>query len=446
MDVDGWIIEHLNNKMTETSTKSVTRPKNKGQSEFYRHVILPSKTYREKHKLSAKEIKETALTYKKQTPLTKVDIETHGSSLQRQLSMDMLRQGYHQSFRELFSILTWQKHDRERLGSEHPLYRQPLLDEESDKLRFLCIYLTKAEEADRRHQYSNMYKSYVEVASFFLKSEDYWLSDYFYKKCLSIARTYSQLDSELVAQAYLNIGLSYERHGDLTKAVKSFEQYRQAGENYYDLRTHANLQLGRIYMKLVEHRATNKTLEYVTKAYEAAIQSDDKKIENQICYKLGLIYLEHNDIDLALEYFEKYYDYCQQVNDEEGFGQASESIAICYQKKSNIEKSTEYLTKYLQKVSTKTNDRQYIKACNALGLIDATLGDYNSAIESCSKAYSISLANRSSDLDRSRVLYGIANGLKLRRYFNERIDQMSTNDLVEWKQTRFENNLTKSKP
>ena len=141
----------------------------------------------------------------------------------------MLRQGYHHSFRELCAILAWQKEDRDRLGIEHPLYRRPLLDAESDKLRFLCIYLNKAEEAERKRmfilfylqrniflyigQYSNMYKSYLEIASFFSKSDDYWLSDSFYKKCLAMAQTYPQLDSELAAGAYLNIGLAYERRG-----------------------------------------------------------------------------------------------------------------------------------------------------------------------------------------------------------------------------------------
>lgn len=72
------------------------------------------------------------------------------SSLQRQLSIEMLRQGYHKSFRELLAILAWQKEDRERLGAEHPLHRRPLLDAESDKLRYLCSHLNKAEEAERR--------------------------------------------------------------------------------------------------------------------------------------------------------------------------------------------------------------------------------------------------------------------------------------------------------
>ncbi|CAF4199034.1 unnamed protein product, partial [Rotaria magnacalcarata] len=93
----------------------------------------------------------------------------------------------------------------------HPYNRRPLLDAEVDKLRFLCVYLNKAEEAERRKQYSNVYKNYLELASFFFKSDDHWLSDYFYKKCLSLAQTYSQLDSQLVAEAYRNVARVYER-------------------------------------------------------------------------------------------------------------------------------------------------------------------------------------------------------------------------------------------
>lgn len=62
----------------------------------------------------------------------------------------MLRKGYHRSFRELCSILEAQRKDREETGVEHPLHGQPLLDSQSDKLRFLGIYLNKAEEAERR--------------------------------------------------------------------------------------------------------------------------------------------------------------------------------------------------------------------------------------------------------------------------------------------------------
>ena len=58
-----------------------------------------------------------------------------------------------------------------------------------------------------------MYHSYLEVASYFLKSDDRWLSDSFYEKTLLVAQTYRQLDPKLAAEAHLNVGLAYERRG-----------------------------------------------------------------------------------------------------------------------------------------------------------------------------------------------------------------------------------------
>ncbi|CAF0734288.1 unnamed protein product [Adineta steineri] len=435
--------------MAETTvyrTKPSNETSTKGQTAFYRNVILPSKALKEKQKLPLNQIKNTAAAYEKQTTLRKEDTEKFRSSLERQLSIDMLRHGYHNSFRELCAILAWQKEDRERLGAEHPLHRRPLLDAESDKLRYLCQYLNKAEEAERRSQFSNMYHNYLELASYFLKSDDRWLSDYFYEKSLTVAQTHSQFDPQLAAEAYLNVGLAYERRSDLVKALNSFIKYYQLSEDNEHLKTDASIQLTRLYMKLAQRRTDNQSLQYVNKAYEASIQTGDKKVENETSYKLGQAFLEHGDVDSALKYLHKYYDYCQEVNNDEGFGQASEALAICYQKKSNIEKSTEYLTKYLQKVSDKEGDMQYARACSALGFIHITLSQYDSAIQSLSKAYSISLANSHADLDRNRVLFGIAHGMKLRPAFNDHVDRMHTKELLQWKCTRHESFITKPKP
>ncbi|CAF3486082.1 unnamed protein product, partial [Rotaria sp. Silwood2] len=92
----------------------------KSQSIFSHSVILPSKINQEKYQLSLKQLKNAAKVYEKQPSLQKIDTEKYRNSLQRQLSIDMLRQGNHQSFRELCTILEWQKNDREQLGIEHP--------------------------------------------------------------------------------------------------------------------------------------------------------------------------------------------------------------------------------------------------------------------------------------------------------------------------------------
>jgi len=58
-----------------------------------------------------------------------------------------------------------------------------------------------------------MYQSYLDLASYFLKSDDRWLSDSFYEKTLYVAETYPQLDPQLAAEAHLNVGLADERRG-----------------------------------------------------------------------------------------------------------------------------------------------------------------------------------------------------------------------------------------
>lgn len=61
----------------------------------------------------------------------------------------MLRQGYQKSFRELDVIFRLQIDERNRLGSEHPVWDRPLLDQEIDKLEYLCRKLNLAEAAER---------------------------------------------------------------------------------------------------------------------------------------------------------------------------------------------------------------------------------------------------------------------------------------------------------
>lgn len=60
----------------------------------------------------------------------------------------MLREGFHKSFRELDVILLLQIEERYRLGSEHPVWDRPLLDQEPRKLDYLCKKLTLAERSE----------------------------------------------------------------------------------------------------------------------------------------------------------------------------------------------------------------------------------------------------------------------------------------------------------
>lgn len=67
----------------------------------------------------------------------------------------MLREGYHESFRELVGLVDTQKEDRERAGRNSCFYFDPLLENEEQKLDQLRVYLSAAEEARRQGQSSS---------------------------------------------------------------------------------------------------------------------------------------------------------------------------------------------------------------------------------------------------------------------------------------------------
>ena len=72
------------------------------------------------------------------------------NTYEHNLCLDMLKDGYHQSFSELFNLMKQQKDDREKLGRDSGVFDQPLLEDEPDKLDQLKHHLTTSEAARRR--------------------------------------------------------------------------------------------------------------------------------------------------------------------------------------------------------------------------------------------------------------------------------------------------------
>ena len=64
----------------------------------------------------------------------------------------MLKEGHHESFREVVSLIECQKEERERLGRDSGFYYDPLLESEEPKLKQLKVYLSAAEDAKLQGQ------------------------------------------------------------------------------------------------------------------------------------------------------------------------------------------------------------------------------------------------------------------------------------------------------
>lgn len=168
----------------------------------------------------------------------------------------MLAKGYHKSFTELEEILKLQIDYRYKLGSEHPVWDKPLLDQEHDKLDFLCLKLNEAEIADRNESLVTQYECYQDMANYFLAHDDNWLSDYFFDKCLKIMSANDTLTkTQKAAESQCNLGLAYERQGAFNDAMRHYEAYYEltsknkdwTNEKHIRLRQEQNPNINDIY-------------------------------------------------------------------------------------------------------------------------------------------------------------------------------------------------------
>lgn len=80
-------------------------------------------------------------------------ISRYRNTYKHNLCLDMLQEGFHKSFAELFALIKTQNEERERAGPESILWNQTLLENEPEKLDTLKEYLTKAEKASRRGEF-----------------------------------------------------------------------------------------------------------------------------------------------------------------------------------------------------------------------------------------------------------------------------------------------------
>ena len=66
------------------------------------------------------------------------------------LCLDMLKDGFHQSYCELFNLLKIEREERQKIGPDSGLQDEPLVEDQPEKLEKLRSNLTAAEAANRR--------------------------------------------------------------------------------------------------------------------------------------------------------------------------------------------------------------------------------------------------------------------------------------------------------
>ncbi|XP_069903568.1 tetratricopeptide repeat protein 29 isoform X2 [Oryctolagus cuniculus] len=321
--------------------------------------------------------------------LSKEEVAAHRNSYKKNICVDMLRDGYHKSFTELFALMEQWEALREAARLRSLIWQQKPLEEQPDKLDYFYHYLTRAEAAERKGQL-------LEAAGYY--------------------ETFHQLTQ-----------------GRLWKDETGHILNLLACESL--LRTYRLLS-----DKMLENKEYKQAIKILIKATEIAKEANDKKMEGEASYYLGLAHLAAAEYETALTVLNTCCRISADLDDDLSLGRAYEAVAKVLRSQGETTEAIKYLKKYL-KISRNTfQSLDIVRASTMLGDIYNEKGDYSKASKSFHQAFdtTVKLMNMSL-MDETKVHYGIAKVdqmmLTISSYI-ESADLTSLDSLLSWKESR----------
>ncbi|KAH9286377.1 Tetratricopeptide repeat protein 29 [Echinococcus granulosus] len=314
------------------------------------------------------------------------------------LCHDLLENGYHYAFTEIFTIHQKQMDERRKAGPDSPLWKIPPISEQSEKIHMLRDQLSKAEAATRRQDNHTVFTCYLKLAKYFNDyPDDRWLAEHFFDYCFTVAKRITDDGGLKMAQAYEYNGLAKEAKGDLQVACSFFIQLYNATrdktwkeEDGTKMSKNADKHLVRIYHALLEATPKEHLCErmaYCIKAHDIASASNDWTLTAPASLKMGQMYQEANKISEAITFYRGYFDLSKGANDWISLGNACESLAQLFESQNNMQETIRYLKIYAELCEEHCDWLQLCKASRLLGHAYDKAGQAQEALQWILKAY-----------------------------------------------------------
>ncbi|XP_007528507.2 tetratricopeptide repeat protein 29 [Erinaceus europaeus] len=383
--------------------------------------------------------------------LSKEEVAAYRNTYKKNICVDMLRDGYHKSFRELFALMEKWDALREAARVRSVFWPQKPLEEQPDKLDHLYLYLTRAEEAERKGYFEDIYENLYILACYFDNNEDKWVRNHFYERCFQVAQLIKIDGGKKEAEAHAHMGLLFEENGQLLEAAEHYEAFHQLarGRIWKDeagafLNLLACENLLRTYRllsdKMLENKDYKQAIKILIKASEIAKEGNDKKMEGQAFYYLGLAYLAAGEPETALRVLNNYSAISAELEDELSLGRAYEAIAKVLQSEGKTTEAINYLKKVVKIAGNNFQKLDVIRASTLLGDLYNGKGYYNKASEYFQQAFdtTVKLVNMPL-MDETKVHYGIARAHQMMLSMNNCIEAenvASLDCLLSWKGSR----------
>ncbi|XP_054028492.1 tetratricopeptide repeat protein 29 [Dryobates pubescens] len=417
---------------------------------FIEQIVCPSLDFARIHLIKDKDGIDDYLA-KNIKGLSKQEAAANRNSYKKNICIDMLRQGYHESFSELLTLIQKWNALREAAGPGSDIWQQKSLEEQPDKLDQLYHFLTRAEGAQRAGLYEEVYDNQLQLACCFTEPEDKWLSHYFYEQCFNTAQRVKIDGGKREAQAHVNMGLICEEQGHIMRAAEHYEAFYQltqgstwkdeAGRAYNSL---ACEHLWRIHTLLADKMLGNKehkqAIKTLIKASKLAKEGGDRKLEGEAAYCLSMAYHFAGEQQTALSLLDTSVKIFQALCDSAGLGRAYAAITKILVSQGKETETVKYLEEFMKYAEDSHLSRSLVDACVLLGNVYNEMGKGKEASKCFEQAREA--AKTLDDLplmDEVKVYCGIAKAHELRVAFNSQIeaeDPLSLRYLLAWKENR----------
>jgi len=394
-------------------------------------------TWQDRERLKHQRIRD-----EKQT-MTKVETTTHRNTYKHNLCVNILKDGFHRSFDEIFSLIEKRKKQREAAGQNSSLWQEKSLDDQTEKLAQMALHLTQAEAAERVGKWEEVYECRHRLAEYFLSTQDNWLSDHFFQSALDTSLKIRLDGRRREAEAHCNMGLADERNSNNKSAAEHMEQFHQisTGQTWINKEDvlHSAMacrHLCRIYTLLSEESGDpSEQLNFLLQAFDVSKEGEDGLQTAQTALKLGRQYESTGDSETAIQYLTQSLEAASSMGDKLLVGDACEALARSHQTQGNAPKSIEYLEEYAKTSRENDHKSELADASNCLGNIYNILGFYDRSVEHFSSAYDVSNEIGSSSI-ASAVQLGVAKGNHMLGSFNGNMEieeRYMMERIIHWK-------------
>ncbi|XP_059210238.1 tetratricopeptide repeat protein 29 [Centropristis striata] len=329
--------------------------------------------------------------------LSKAEILLFRNSPKQNICVQLLQQGFHRSFSELFFLLGA---DRDRRAAAEPgsaVWLQTPLDQQWDKLETLKHHLIRAEKAESTCSWTVVCDQRLFLGQYFSAPEDAWLTLHFYHSCADREQGgHSRPATEAracMAEVYLQLGELEQARQQAELCMQQAEDSGWVDSAGRPLWLRACKALWTIYSRLadalLDAEDHAEALRLLHKGYSMATGAEDKPIQGEASYRLGLTYQSAGDHDTAKQFFNTCMQICGTLQDADGLTKSYKAMVKSIESEGNIHDTLQCLEK-LSDIS-RGNGLQHnlVDAFLHLGTIYYKMSQYTRACEYFLQGYEV---------------------------------------------------------